>query len=368
MVQNIKYLNLIVASPGDVAWERNKIVDIAKEINQILSLQYGLELRVLRWETDTHPGFHLEGLQGQIDEILGIDTCDIMVGVFWKRFGTPVQDADSGTEHELNKAFQAWRATGGKRPQTMIYFNSKPYKCESEEEEKQFARVLGYKKKLSSQGLSWEYKSRTEFEKNVRDHLLKFLLKNIGQLGGKTYKVIQPAQALINLNQQIVSEAETHLYMTGSRTRDQQYLDGIKQRLQEVHSLVIYRVLFGPPHHQMLKTHLQNLLEIRDPNDRKFGQQTIHLGYFDDFRRQPESFIIGNERRALVLLPSLLGVGEYNCGILFTGEDDVQGLHRFVKDLYNLSRKIETMEAITALNCYGEKNKTTNQPSEEANT
>ena len=356
MNQTIKYLSLIVASPGDVAWERNKIVEIVKEINQILIPQYSVELRVLRWETDTHPGFHLEGLQGQIDEILGIDNCDIMVGIFWKRFGTPVQDAQSGTEHELNRAYQAWLNTGGKRPQTMIYFNSKDYQCQSKEEDRQKAKVMAYKKKLSSQGLSWEYKSRTDFEKKIRDHLLKYLLKNIGQLGGKTYKVIQTADALFNLNKKIVDEAEKYLYMTGSRTRDQPYLDVIEMRVHQVPSLVIYRVLFGPPHHQMLKTHLQHLLEIRDPDDRTFLQQTIHLGYFDDFKKQAESFIIGNERQAMVLLPSLLGVGEYNCGILFTGKDDVQGLYRFVKDLYNLSRKIETKEAIATLKCYGDLN------------
>jgi hypothetical protein len=27
---------------------------------------------------------------------------DVVVGIFWKRFGTPTRDAQSGTEHELH--------------------------------------------------------------------------------------------------------------------------------------------------------------------------------------------------------------------------------------------------------------------------
>lgn len=38
---------------------------------------------------------------------------DVVVGIFWKRFGTPTGDAQSETEHELRKASDAWRQ---KRP------------------------------------------------------------------------------------------------------------------------------------------------------------------------------------------------------------------------------------------------------------
>jgi hypothetical protein len=104
----------------------------------------------------------------------------------------------------------------------------------------------------------------------------------------------------------------------------------------------------------VLQEHLRQLLKLRNPKDRTYGFQTFHLGLFNDYMRQFETFILGNEREALVLLPSLLGVGEYNCGIIFTARDDVDGLLRFVKDLYGWSTKIEALAAIDNLRALDE--------------
>jgi hypothetical protein len=76
-------------------------------------------------ETDTYPGFHLDGPQGLIDPILRINDCDLLIGIFWKRFGTPTADGTTGTEHEFNLALQSWKEKG--RPQIMFYFNQRPY-------------------------------------------------------------------------------------------------------------------------------------------------------------------------------------------------------------------------------------------------
>ena len=42
-------------------------------------------------ETDSAPGFHPEGPQGKIDADLGIANCDILVAIFWTKFGSPVE-------------------------------------------------------------------------------------------------------------------------------------------------------------------------------------------------------------------------------------------------------------------------------------
>ena len=38
-----------------------------------------------RWESDAHPGLHLEGPQGLIDDAMQIEDADVVVGIFWKR-------------------------------------------------------------------------------------------------------------------------------------------------------------------------------------------------------------------------------------------------------------------------------------------
>jgi hypothetical protein len=352
--QRIQPLNLIVVSPGDVNPERAAMDKVVADLNPIIASQFGLELRVLRWETDVYPGFHLKGPQGQVDTGLQIDNCDIMVGIFWKKFGTPVQDAASGTEHELGRALDAWTKSNGKRPQIMIYFKAKEFKCKNKVEKEQKALVDAYKKKISNQALWWSYQHKSEFEQLVRDHLLMYLLRNAGELGGRSYRVIKSARELMTSNERIVQNAQEVLFTTGSRSRDARYLRAIENRLKAVPALAHYRVLFGAPHHLVLKDHLCELLKLRDPDDRSQGYKTIHLGLFNDYARQFETFILGNEREALVLLPSLLGVGEYNSGVIFTGQDEVAGLLRFAKDLYGWSTRVETLAEVAALRALDE--------------
>ena len=75
---------------------------------------------VVGWETDAQPGIHLEGPQGLIDELMNIQNADVVVGMLWKRFRTPTGDADSGTEHELRRAWASWNER--RRPEVMVYF------------------------------------------------------------------------------------------------------------------------------------------------------------------------------------------------------------------------------------------------------
>src|SRR5260370_24053346 len=102
-----------------------------------------------------------------------------------------------------------------------------------------------------------------------------------------------------------VTEARECLAVMGSRSRDGKYLEAIETVLAERPSLVYYRVLFGPPHHQVLKEHLLALLRSRDPADRSLGVKTLHLGMVDDTTWVPERFFWASEQMAVVAIPSL---------------------------------------------------------------
>ena len=345
-----RILKLVVASPGDVMPERERLDNVVKELNKSIASHFGLQINVLRWEIDSYPGFNLEGPQGMIDDLFLIQESDILVGIFWKRFGTPTHGAGSGTEHEFNIAYEAWKASGGKRPHIMMYFNKKAYNPKSTEEIAQWAKVLEFKERFPKEGLGWSYKSKVEFERLFRNHLTKYLLQNVSELGGQSYAIVKRTKDLFQTNQRIVNEAEEILYMTGSRSRDASYLDAIENQLVAKPGLIHYRVLFGSPHHQILKDHLFNLLKIRDPADRSLGYKTIHIGLVDNTLRQFETFILGNEREALVLLPSFTGMGNYDSGIVFSDQNEVECLKRFVFQLYSASDHIEDVRIIEALN------------------
>jgi hypothetical protein len=145
-------VRIVVASPSDVQAERDLLPEVIEELNRGIAGERELRLELLRWETDAHPGFHSEGPQGLIDPILKIADCDLLLGIFWRRFGTPTKDAASGTEHEFKIAHQTWKQQG--RPQIMVYFNQKAYTPKSKEETDQWgetAKKPGHTIKLENQ-------------------------------------------------------------------------------------------------------------------------------------------------------------------------------------------------------------------------
>ena len=111
-------IRVVLVSPGDVVKERAAAKRVVDELNGTIARG---RLALWRWESDARPGMHPEGPQGVIDELMDMASADLVIGVFWKRFGTATHDADSGTEHELRAAWSAWRERG--HPDVMVYFS-----------------------------------------------------------------------------------------------------------------------------------------------------------------------------------------------------------------------------------------------------
>ena len=170
----LKQLKVVIASPNDVSEERETLNILIQDVNNFPAEDLGLILKVVRWDTDAYAGFHAGGPQGLVDEILKIEDCDILIGIFWKRFGTPTWDGRTRTEHEIKKAIEAWEKTK-KRPQIMIYFNEKEYFPKTPEESKQQTAVLESKRDFPKERLYWEYNGLTQFQKLVTMHLRNYL-------------------------------------------------------------------------------------------------------------------------------------------------------------------------------------------------
>ena len=173
MTDLIRVLRVVVASPSDVQTERDLVPVVIEGINRSLGADRGVRLEAIRWETDAYPGLHPDGPQGLIDPILKIEDCDVLVGIFWKRFGTSTREGTTGTEHEFQTAYKAWKNQS--RPQVMVYFNQEPYAPQSREEIDQWGKVLDFREAFPKEGLWWPYRGTSEFEKLLREHLSNFL-------------------------------------------------------------------------------------------------------------------------------------------------------------------------------------------------
>jgi hypothetical protein len=102
----VRIVTLFVASPGDVATERNHVADVAAALNRNTAAERDVRFQVLGWKTDVRPRVHQQGPQGPIDEDLPIEQCDIVVGILWKRFGTPIPEmgGETGTRARIRRA------------------------------------------------------------------------------------------------------------------------------------------------------------------------------------------------------------------------------------------------------------------------
>ncbi|MGH7491502.1 MAG: SUMF1/EgtB/PvdO family nonheme iron enzyme [bacterium] len=169
-------LRIVLSSPGDVDDERRVMENVIDELNRGIADDRNLRLELTQWETDTYPGFHIDGPQGLIDPILNIKNCDILLGIFWKRFGTPTKDTLSGTEYEFRTAHKSWNNSG--RPWIMMYFKNAKPDLRTAKESEQYTLVLKFKEEFPNQGLYWTFEDTQEFATLAHRHLTKYLLEH----------------------------------------------------------------------------------------------------------------------------------------------------------------------------------------------
>lgn len=146
----------------------------------------------------------------------------------------------------------------------------------------------------------------------------------------------------------VVLDAKLYLVVVGSRSRDVVYLETIEAVLAKRTELVHYRVLFGPPRHQVLKDHLLRLITIRDPHDRSLGVKTLHIGIVENDPGTPERFFCASESAAVVPIPSLTSSEGFDSGVLFeTGV--AERLIDHARQCYAAARRVETEQALRDL-------------------
>jgi hypothetical protein len=170
-INKISY-KVIIASPSDVENERNIVSDVIDEVNTIFKNE-PVSLQLFRWETDVSPSFHPKGPQALIDKELDISNSDILIGVFYMRFGKQSSNYESGTVHEINQAIESKNKT-----EIKLYFK-KPVKINFEniddETYEQYKKVKGFKEKIKTKSLICEFVEEEEFRLKLRKHLINFL-------------------------------------------------------------------------------------------------------------------------------------------------------------------------------------------------
>jgi hypothetical protein len=158
----------MIASPGDVLEEREVIREVIHDWNDVNALDSRIMLSAVGWDTHSSPELGTRP-QELINSRL-LKDCDLLVGVFWTRLGTPTGKSPSGTVEEIEEHVAAGKPA-------MIYFSSRPVAPESIDSE-QYAQVKSIREKWKGEGLIETYENVDEFRKKFSKQLPVCLAKN----------------------------------------------------------------------------------------------------------------------------------------------------------------------------------------------
>lgn len=152
---------VMIASPSDVAAERGIVRDALSEWNIVHADSKKVVLLPIGWDTHAVPD-----MGGPPQEIINkqiLRDCDLLVGVFWTRIGTPTDIYASGTVEEIEEHIKAGRPA-------MLYFSSAPVVPESIDHD-QYQRLQAFRKSCQVRGLYDSYSDLVEFRSKVVRHL-----------------------------------------------------------------------------------------------------------------------------------------------------------------------------------------------------
>ena len=113
------------------------------------------------WETHSSPT--LAGRPQSIITDRVLQDCDLLVGVFWTRLGTPTGEAASGTVEEIERHHAAGKPV-------MVYFSDRPAAPQSIDAA-QYEAVREFRRWCKNQGLIHTFEDSIEFQDDFRRHL-----------------------------------------------------------------------------------------------------------------------------------------------------------------------------------------------------
>lgn len=151
----------MIATPGDVTKEREIIREVIHDWNDINASNSKIILSPVGW--DTHSSPELGNRPQELINSRLLKDCDLLVGVFWTRIGTPTGKARSGTVEEIEEHVAAGKPA-------MIYFSSQPVVPESIDLE-QYAEVKSFKAKCKELGLIETFDDDSQFKEKFSKHL-----------------------------------------------------------------------------------------------------------------------------------------------------------------------------------------------------
>jgi len=173
IMETVRILKIFLASPSDVIDERKEIFSLRDYFNEIIGKNNNIIFDFVNWEKNAYSGIG-EDAQDVINKTTKSDY-DIFLGIFWKKFGTKTNRAESGTVEEYNIALKKYQENP-ENIHLMFYFKTS---IDSENiyniDTKELDKIKNFREKLKKDGLLY-------YEFNETKDLRNLLLLHISNL------------------------------------------------------------------------------------------------------------------------------------------------------------------------------------------
>ncbi len=193
-MSNIKIFNMVVVSPKEQAAQRAVCKKVVVRVNQTLDgMNKGYRLKAID-QKDVKP--EAGKAQDVASKNLQIENCHILIGIFGREFGSEPNTKrerdghiyQSGTEQEIDEAFEARKQNHDLRPSIMLYRQEDVSTADmSENDVLQYAKVINYFNECKPTGnhpaFVYLYKTNPPdhelgFEDSLEEHLIKTCQEN----------------------------------------------------------------------------------------------------------------------------------------------------------------------------------------------
>jgi nucleoside 2-deoxyribosyltransferase len=154
-------LEVLIASPGDVAAARDLIEDTLHDWNAAHSRTSGVVLQPIRWETHARPEMG-DRPQAIINRQI-VDSADLLIGVFWTRLGTDTGVASSGTAEEIGRFVASGKPVA-------LYVSEEPAQLDKIDLD-QYQRLKLFRAGIEKSGLLATYSSAADLRVKLARHV-----------------------------------------------------------------------------------------------------------------------------------------------------------------------------------------------------
>ncbi|CAH1533389.1 conserved hypothetical protein [Vibrio chagasii] len=154
---------VFLASPSDVAKERQIAREVIQKWNDLHSEETGVILQAIGWETHSYSAMG-DRAQGVLNKQI-LQDADFLIGMFWTRIGTPTGDHESGTLEEIREHIQ-------KDKPAMICFSDQPVQMGSVDQE-QYQKLVDFKAECYQKGLVSSYETLENFSNIINEALIR---------------------------------------------------------------------------------------------------------------------------------------------------------------------------------------------------